>query len=400
MCREVGEHILQAIDRERRIDVPFIARRKGTDERIDITTLSLPREVLHPGECVCQICGAELLIKGGPMRGHYFANCTACREQEQSHPESRAYREAKRFLATYLPEHCHAYGASLEYDVPLSEIRRVADLVITFPTGWRVAHEVQLAPITSEQLQKRTNDYSLAGIDVVWWLGQSADTAANRAWSREVFGQALSLTLPENSAEHISFTISAAPDSQSNGEDAETLLPSSQLREIFLQRWAYTRRMRNDPRLVHVIKLFANRMRTPCSPSLSHSQTPGFALEEPAPPRALLQLRIVQQIAANPVVQEALHLFAATITDVELVQHVSLPAASPAAVAEPPQQVELFQACDAVELQDTSALALKETIDNLQRQISDLQRQVQRQELEKETLRRQVKRLGGSKLWA
>jgi len=379
--------------------VPFIARRKGTDERIDITALSLPRDVLQPGECVCQICGAELMIEGEPMREYYFAHIAACSEEYQSHPESSAYRRAKRFLAAYLQEHCQAYnGASLEYDVPLAETMRIADLMITFPTGWRVAHEVQLAPITTEQLQKRTNDYSLAGIDVVWWLGKNANTSANRTWSQEVFGHALVLTLPENRTDQMSFTISAVSDRQSNGKFAETILPISQLREIFLQRWAYTRRMRNDPRLLNVIKLFASRMRPTCTASLSHSQAPGSTLGEPVPRPALHQLRIVQQIAANPVVQEALHLFAATITDVELVRHAPSPATSPAAVAEPPQQAGLFHTSDV--LQDESSPPAKATIDTLQQQISDLQRQVRRQELEKETLRRQVKRLGGSKPWA
>jgi len=68
---------------------------------------------------------------------------------------------------------------------------------VTFPTGWRVAHEVQLASITTEHLQERTNDYTLAGIDVVWWLGKSADTETNRAWCRCTFGYALSLAVYE-----------------------------------------------------------------------------------------------------------------------------------------------------------------------------------------------------------
>jgi hypothetical protein len=381
--------------------MPFIARRKGTDERIDITALELPREVLKPGECVCQICGAELIIKAG-----HFAHPTTCSEEYQSHPESPAHRQAKRFLATFLQEQCNEYnGTSSAYEVPIREVMRIADLVVTFPTGWRVAHEVQLAPITTAQLQKRTNDFSLAGIDVVWWLGKSANTPANRTWSREVFGHALLLTLPNNSADQMSLTVSATSDSQISEEFPEIALSISQFREIVLQRWAYTRTMRNDPRLLGVIKLFASRIRTPCSLPLTHLQAPGASMREAVPSIATSQFRIVQQIAANPVVQEALHLFAANITDIELIQPTPSPAplfpASPAAVAEASQPVGLAQPGETLpDLQESAHLALKDIIDRLERQVSDLQRQMRRQELEKETLRRQVKRLGGTRPWA
>lgn len=378
--------------------MPFIARRKGTDERIDITALQQPCEVLKAGEYVCQICGAELTIRAGLIHQHHFVHVTPCSDEYQSHPESPTHREAKRFLATHLQEQFQEYsGTSITYEVPIAEVMRIADLLATFPTGWRVAHEVQLASITTQQLQERTNDYSQAGIDVVWWLGKSANTPANRNWSREVFGHAFVLNIPNNSAEQIAITVYADSDDQMDGElFPEIVLPTTRLSEILLQRWAYTRTMRNDPRLLRVIKLFASRMHKPCSLRTPHSQAPGTAVSETVPPVSSSQFRIVQQIAANPVVQEALHLFAATITDIELVQP------APAAVAEPPQQARLLlQAGDTLlALQDGTHLPLKERIDNLERQVSDLQRQLRRQELEKETLRRQVKRLGGTRPWA
>lgn len=178
--------------------MPFVARRKGTDERIDITTIEMPRVVLKPGECVCQMCGAEMIVKAGQIRQHHFAHVATCTTEYKSHPESQAHRDAKKFLATHLCEQFQEYaGAVIEYEVPIREVMRIADLLVTFPTGWRVAHEVQLASITTEELQERTNDYTLAGIDVVWWLGRSANTPANRNWSREIFGYALLLNMAE-----------------------------------------------------------------------------------------------------------------------------------------------------------------------------------------------------------
>ena len=35
--------------------MPLIAKRKGTGERIDITTVDNPRAVLKQGECLCHL---------------------------------------------------------------------------------------------------------------------------------------------------------------------------------------------------------------------------------------------------------------------------------------------------------------------------------------------------------
>ncbi|WP_354010891.1 competence protein CoiA family protein [Endozoicomonas lisbonensis] len=75
----------------------------------------------------------------------------------------------------------------IEY--PIHEVKRIADVVFEFPNGWLEAHEVQFSSITPAELEERTNDYKKAGIDVVWWLGKSADTQPNREWVREVFGR-------------------------------------------------------------------------------------------------------------------------------------------------------------------------------------------------------------------
>ncbi len=178
--------------------MPFIAMMKATGERIDITTIENPRAALTSGECLCQLCGTPMIVKAGLVRQHHFAHAGRCTSDYQSHPESPAHREAKRYLATHLREWFKEYAhAHIAYEVPIPEVKRIADLLVTFPTGWRVAHEVQLASITTEHLQERTNDYTLAGIDVVWWLGKSADTETNRAWCRCTFGYALSLTVYE-----------------------------------------------------------------------------------------------------------------------------------------------------------------------------------------------------------
>lgn len=175
----------------------FVAVHKETGERIDITRIASPREQLRTDMCVCQLCGAPMIIKAGLVMRAHFAHHALCESGYQSHPESVAHREAKVFLATHLREAFQEYtSAVIEYEVPIPEVRRVADLLATFPMGWRVAHEVQLASITPAELEERTNDYAKAGIDSVWWLGKSANTLANREWSYRTFGYALCLNIP------------------------------------------------------------------------------------------------------------------------------------------------------------------------------------------------------------
>jgi competence CoiA-like predicted nuclease len=176
--------------------MPFIALNAETRERIDITTIENPRLVLKPGECICQLCEIPMIIKAGQIMRAHFAHVAACPTDYESHPESQEHREAKVFLATHSHEAFAEYtDAKIEYEVPIPEVMRIADLLVTFPMGWRIAHEIQLASITTETLEARTNDYLQAGIDVVWWLGKSANTPANRDWCRQTFGYALSLNI-------------------------------------------------------------------------------------------------------------------------------------------------------------------------------------------------------------
>ena len=67
-----------------------------------------------------------------------------------------------------------------ERDVPLLDSELVVDLLYTFPLGWRVAHVLLAAPVTSLALQRWTLAAARAGIDLTFWLwgGARLDEAA------------------------------------------------------------------------------------------------------------------------------------------------------------------------------------------------------------------------------
>lgn len=179
--------------------MPFIAKDKETGERVDITTIDNPRQKLTSSSIVCQLCGEPMIIRAGLIIRAHFAHIRKCSSDYQSHPESREHRETKVFLAQKLSELYSSY-TTVEpmLEVPIPEIKRVADILFTFPMGWRIAHEVQLSPITVEKLEERTNDYLSAGIDVFWWLGKSADTPANRQWCTDFLGHTYRISYDES----------------------------------------------------------------------------------------------------------------------------------------------------------------------------------------------------------
>lgn len=176
--------------------MPFIALNKSTKERIDITKIENPRLVLKKEEVICQLCESPMTIKAGMVRRHHFAHHSLCESDYEYHPESPEHLIGKEKIAQALKVEFAEYtNADIEFERKIEDIKRVADILITFPNGWRIAHEVQLASITIEELQARTDDYARAGIDVVWWLGKSADSPSNRDWCVETFGVSYSLEI-------------------------------------------------------------------------------------------------------------------------------------------------------------------------------------------------------------
>lgn len=179
--------------------MPFIAKDKRTGQRIDISRIPNPRIALRECEVICQLCGESMIVKSGLIVSAHFAHKNACGSELGTHPESAEHRFAKLYLIGHLSAEFEEYqNARFDLEVPIQEARRVADLLVTLDSGWRIAHEVQLASITIEELKERTDDYGRAGVDVVWWLGKRAATPANERWCLETFGFCVGLEFHSN----------------------------------------------------------------------------------------------------------------------------------------------------------------------------------------------------------
>jgi len=174
----------------------LIAKNKKTEERINILDYKEPRQELKKDEIVCHLCDGDLIIKSGLIRMKYFAHKpnAPCQCDYARHPESYEHLFFKKLLSENLAKEFGEYlNAKPLLEYPIHEVKRIADIVFQFPSGWLVAHEIQLSSITIEALDERTNDYRNAGIDIVWWLGKSANTPTNRQWLIENFGECYTL---------------------------------------------------------------------------------------------------------------------------------------------------------------------------------------------------------------
>lgn len=122
--------------------------------------------------------------------------------------ESWEHLEAKAFVKSQLAQ--LAPGSLITFEEVIiirPGRRRIADVAIRYPSGLMEVHEAQLAALTLEELQERTDDYAEAGIPAYWWLGGNAgDRYELRDYLRSVNGGFVQLafneTVPE-SAQHL-----------------------------------------------------------------------------------------------------------------------------------------------------------------------------------------------------
>lgn len=89
--------------------------------------------------------------------------------------ESWEHLEGKAFVARQLqPLVGPSVTVAFEYLVSLPNgRRRIADVALLYPSGFVEVHEIQLAPISVEEIEQRTDDYASAGIPAQWWIGKS-----------------------------------------------------------------------------------------------------------------------------------------------------------------------------------------------------------------------------------
>lgn len=141
----------------------------------------------------CKFCQVPMTPILGPVREWHFRHHPGagdCPAQSELEPESPRHRLLKQTAAEALQRHYGDRVARVEYEARVKDAGRIADALLTMTDATRLAIEAQVSPISFENVQRRTNAYSAADVDVVWVFiaqdgttlrpGSSFETA--RAW--------------------------------------------------------------------------------------------------------------------------------------------------------------------------------------------------------------------------
>lgn len=169
--------------------MPLVAKHAATGERIDITLYDDPRAQLKAADVVCPECDYPMILKAGLIKIAHFAHKPGS-DCKYGVGESQDHMMLKNYLIQWFrSEASEQYVSDVQPEYVIGNRR--ADVAQIFRNGWIVAHEVQLASITTQELEERTRDYLAEGCDVIWYLGKSANTPANRKWIEDYQGQVL-----------------------------------------------------------------------------------------------------------------------------------------------------------------------------------------------------------------
>lgn len=123
------------------------------------------------------------------------------------HPESVQHSVGKELLYREVWRHINKAdskfancSAEIEYPVSIEgrEKGRIADVMILDGGNKPIfAIEIQLSPITPEELEQRTLDYESQEIDVIWYFGDKAATEVNRNWAFKNLGRFDQISFPD-----------------------------------------------------------------------------------------------------------------------------------------------------------------------------------------------------------
>ena len=147
--------------------MPFTAKLKSTGERYNVFQKD-PDEVRElRGDIVCPVCDTDMTPVISMFYRPHFRHINKCLSTFAKHTESYAHLAGKEKAAQVLSMRI---GGKIDFEVPIKEANRIADVVLTAEDGAFQIAEVQLSPITVDELRARNADYQKAGAMAVYWF--------------------------------------------------------------------------------------------------------------------------------------------------------------------------------------------------------------------------------------
>ena len=145
-------------------------------------TVLIARDVTkQDGPFRCSACGSQMIVKKGLLKIAHFAHVsnTAC---EYGSGESEEHLAAKMSIYDSLKKK----GINAILEKPLSPKVR-ADVLIEYPSGRKVAIEVQRSKMTREKCINRMLNYLETGVPVLWVLVRQIREGWNKVSQQEKF---------------------------------------------------------------------------------------------------------------------------------------------------------------------------------------------------------------------
>lgn len=186
--------------------MPLKGKNKTTgDEALVFEAFDVLRGWQKAGDLVCPFCDEVLVavrehMREGDWVQAYLRHKSECGTTYGYHPESPEHLAAKRWIRAHMADRFGYAVATSDCEVRMPEISRIADVCFTLTNGDRMVHEAQLAAISIEDLEARTNDYQRLGYGIIWHFGKAADTPTNRQWAYRRLGGCEILTFNEQIA--------------------------------------------------------------------------------------------------------------------------------------------------------------------------------------------------------
>ena len=172
--------------------MPFKAKVKGTQDIISIFDYAVPQiEIDRSIDLVCPFddCAGRLMIVSEfralngsqKRRAHFRHHSNQCNTSYQYSPETPEHEAGKQLVIDLLKTNYPFIYKNASFDIEdyslLDEIGRRPDIIAELEGGRKEAHEIQLSPITPEEILNRSFDFYKAEIDVIWYLGKGAAKA-------------------------------------------------------------------------------------------------------------------------------------------------------------------------------------------------------------------------------
>ncbi|NBD31972.1 MAG: hypothetical protein GVY17_03100 [Cyanobacteria bacterium] len=187
--------------------MPLRALNKETGESVYSFLYQSKIDLLKTGkQFVCPASGIDCFPR---QRGGYVLHFVRKDKPEQEkylgHPETWQHLLGKQAVYEKIQPYLNNTGFSieLEYAVDIDENHgRIADLMLLDPErNPLTAYEIQISPISTDELNQRTQDYDKLGIDCIWIFGgENQDNTAIKDWSYSYCGFFRIISFPSNKA--------------------------------------------------------------------------------------------------------------------------------------------------------------------------------------------------------